>query len=402
VHGRPHQRLVGSLEAPAGLEEGCTPMPRPRKPARLFLRKRTGRPPVFVILDGSREISTGAGPEDIGRAEEALANYCADRHAPPSGATAPKALYIDEVMTIYLREHAQHSRSREWISHMATPILDWWSGKTLGNINDKTCGDYVRWRTGQPVKQLKTGKRSVSEQSARHELSVLSAAINYFNRSKYGPFDALPVVTLPPKAPPRDNYFLTRDQIAQRVRAARRKPEWRHVVRMLLAGFYTGTRPGATLQAKWMRSASGGWFDLEAGIFYRKPQERIETTKRQPKVRIHRKLMVHLRYWKAKDLAKGITNVVHYGGDPIKTKLRRSWDSVRIAAGHEQKDTPLILRHSCATWLMQRRVSLEETADFLGMTPQMLWETYKHHHPDWQAEPAQVMPKKPMNRSGTR
>jgi hypothetical protein len=84
---------------------------------------------------------------------------------------------------------------------MAEPIIGRWSGKTLGDINNKACGDYVRWRTAQPVKQLKTGKRTVSEQSARHELSVLSAAVNYFNGSQFGPLDALPVVTLPPKAP---------------------------------------------------------------------------------------------------------------------------------------------------------------------------------------------------------
>jgi integrase len=135
---------------------------------------------------------------------------------------------------------------------------------------------------------------------------------------------------------------------------------------MLLIGFYTGTRPGAILQGKWIQ------FDLDAGLFHRRQQERVETKKKQPVVRIHFKLMVHLRSWKARDLATGITNAVPYGGDPIKTKLRRSWESVRLAAGHERKDSPHILRHSCATSLMQCGIRLEDAADFLGTTPEIL------------------------------
>jgi hypothetical protein len=40
------------------------------------------------------------------------------------------------------------------------------------------------------------------------------------------------------------------------------------------------------------------------------------------------------------------------------------------------------LRHTAATWLMQRGVPIWEAAGFLGMSPEVLQETYGHHHPD--------------------
>ena len=47
--------------------------------------------------------------------------------------------------------------------------------------------------------------------------------------------------------------------------------------------------------------------------------------------------------------------------------------------------TPHILRHTCATWLMQSGVDLWDAEGFLGMTVKQLEETYGHHHPDYQA-----------------
>ncbi len=47
------------------------------------------------------------------------------------------------------------------------------------------------------------------------------------------------------------------------------------------------------------------------------------------------------------------------------------------------KVTPHTLRHTAATWLMQRGVPLWEAAGFLGMSAEVLLSTYDHHHPDF-------------------
>src|SRR4029434_3546284 len=43
--------------------------------------------------------------------------------------------------------------------------------------------------------------------------------------------------------------------------------------------------------------------------------------------------------------------------------------------------TPHTLRHTAATWLMQRGAPMWEAAGFLGMSEKTLRDTYGHHHP---------------------
>ena len=46
---------------------------------------------------------------------------------------------------------------------------------------------------------------------------------------------------------------------------------------------------------------------------------------------------------------------------------------------------PHVLRHTCATWLAQRRTPISEICALLGMTEEMFERVYGHHHPDYQA-----------------
>ena len=44
--------------------------------------------------------------------------------------------------------------------------------------------------------------------------------------------------------------------------------------------------------------------------------------------------------------------------------------------------TPHTLRHTAATWLMQKSADLWATAGYLGMSVEQLERTYGHHHGD--------------------
>jgi hypothetical protein len=47
------------------------------------------------------------------------------------------------------------------------------------------------------------------------------------------------------------------------------------------------------------------------------------------------------------------------------------------------RETPHTLRHTAATWLMHRGVPIWEAAGLLGMSPEVLQDTYGHHDPDY-------------------
>jgi integrase len=243
------------------------------------------------------------------------------------------------------------------------------------------------WRTRQTYRG-----RAISDQTARHDLKTLRTAINWYHR-EYGPLPSVPKVTLPAKAPQRKDYWLTRDEVAARIRAARKSARTAHVARVLLIGVYTGTRPGAILDLKWLATPSKGWFDLDQCVLHRRGPNARNSRKRQPAARIHTKLLPHLRRWRAQDLARGITSVIHYQCLPVK-KLRNSWKTVALLAGASRKDAPHITRHTAATWQMQAGTNLYEAAGYLGMSPETLWETYGHHHPDFQTEAASAVSKK--------
>ena len=365
---------------------------RRRLPPHLVLKERTrktgrrkgepGKRNVWIIRDGAHRQSTGCGEHDLEGAQQALSIYIAAKYLPPTG-LGPRLL-IDEVMAAYLKGRANTSPSRDWLVHTARPVLEWWTGKRVGDVTRTNCKAYVDWRTSQNIKRHPNSKKppvKVSDQTARHDLKTLRAALNWY-KSEHDPQLVVPTVTLPKKAPARKNYWLSRDEVARRLRLARKHGQTRHICRLLLIGVYSGTRPGAMLGLRWLPSPTSGWVDLESGTLHRAGTAERETNKRKPPVRIHAKLLPHLRRWHRHDTKHGITYVVHYLGAPIR-KLRRAWASV--GGGN---DGPHICRHTAATWLMQGRVDIYEAAGYLGMTPETLWSTYGHHHPDFQRSAA--------------
>ena len=305
-------------------------------------------------------------------------------------------------MATYLRDHAPTSRSRDWIGHMAEGVLQWWTGKPLSAVNAGNCRTYVAWRTAQRIKSAtKRPGRLVSDQTARHELKTLRAAIRFYH-ANHGPLTAVPIVTLPPRSPARSDYWWKRSEAAARIRAARSRPETHHLARIMLIGLYSGTRPGAIMRLRWLPSPEGGWIDVEEGVLHRRGESVVRSKKRQPPARLHKNLLLHARRWRQADLAKGIASVVHYQGAPIRTKVRRSWETVRKLAGHTRKDSPHVLRHTAATWFMQASINVAEVADYLGMSVKTLMDVYRHHHPDFQIEAAQATPGKRVIKGGSR
>jgi hypothetical protein len=76
-----------------------------------------------------------------------------------------------------------------------------------------------------------------------------------------------------------------------------------------------------------------------------------------------------MRRWKARKLIA--TCFVEFNGKPVSSVKKGFRSAVRLA-GLPGRVTPHTLRHTAATWLIQRGVPIWEAAGLLGMSPEVL------------------------------
>lgn len=334
-------------------------MPRKRKPARIYWRKpRPGREGAWVILDAGREIRTGAGSEQ--EATAALGEYLLTQNAPPDGPQRREGLTIDQALAFYADEHAATVSDPDRISYAIDALAGFWGSLPVSAVTGATCRRYAR-------------ERGVGDGTVRRELGVLRAALRHCEREGY--LVSAPPVTLPPMPAPKTRW-LTRDEVARMIRAARASRKTAHIARFILLGVYTGTRPGAILRLQWHPNTGGGHVDLDHGVLYRAPAAAVQSKKRQTPLRLPRQMVGHLRRWRSDG------HLIETKGGPV-LSVKRAWASVCKAAKIEGA-SPHSLRHTCATWLMQRGADRWDAAGFLGMTVETLERVYGHHHPDHQ------------------
>lgn len=388
-------------------------MSRQSKGARLWLEHRAYNPDGsirrhanWIIRDGARKIRTGCLGDDRQGAERALADYIARKYRlDRTGGRHPAEILVLDVLNIYLTDQAgRHTRPVETKQRVLT-LADFWQPYTLADVNGRRCREYVTWRTQQAVRSFtKNAARLVTEAAARRELEDLRAAINHHRRE--GLCSEIVSVVLPER-PVGRNVWLTRSEAARLVRAAWRARQvmrdkvtgrdvGRHIARFILIGLYTGTRHAAICGAALQPAIGRGHVDLERGVFYRRPQGVKETKKRQPPVRLSDRLLAHLRRWQRLGIATRAA--VEWNGQPVRS-VRRGFAAAVKAAGlpssGADKITPHVLRHTAATWAMQRGADLWATAGLLGMTVEMLQDRYGHHHPDFQREAANMLAGRP-------
>jgi hypothetical protein len=154
-------------------------MPRRSKGARLWLRKRWGRAAQWVILDHGSEIRTGASEHDLGAAENALAQYLANKRRPQFGDGHPSHVVIADVLAEYGENHGPTTRRADLIGSAIIKLVEFFGDKTLSAITSVTCHAYVRWRTQQVNARAKKNGKPITEATARRELVVLGAALRW-------------------------------------------------------------------------------------------------------------------------------------------------------------------------------------------------------------------------------
>lgn len=347
-------------------------MSQRRKPPRLYLRTDKGKR-VWIIRDGGKDIRTGCSEAETVGAENKLREYLAEKYEPKRGGSAA-SIKIADILLVYHDEKAdQTSEPKETKARIAR-LNEFFGEKLAMDIRGKLCRDFAEWR------------ETVS--GARRDLEVLRAAINYYH-GEYT-LDVVPKVTLPEKSLPRERW-LTRQEVAKLIRAARNTHRCDHIIRLLLVGVYSGTRLSAMLGLNWMPNINGGWVDLEKGVMYRKAMgERVAHNKRKTPAKIPPRLLTFLRYWYERDRKSNefaAQYVIHYFGEKL-IKPHKAFRAVRAKAGLGEDVTPHILRHTRATWLAHAGVDVQEAAASLGITSDEFERTYLHNAPDFQKSAA--------------
>jgi integrase len=358
-------------------------MPQRKKGPRLWLRERSGRPSVWVILDGAHEHSTGCTESQLegeGGAREKLRDYLVRTTKVNTNETDLSKILCADVLMLYsdfIPEDSPSIKTRRY--HIAN-LLPFWESKTLADVKGSTCRDYIKDRTGclkpitKPAHHETRRSRAVKPATARHELKTLQAAINHWHRES--PLKAVPKVTLP-KPGERRERVLERSEVARMLWAAR-KLKLPHVRRFIIVGLYTGTRHAAILHLRWMPSDAGGHIDLERQIIFRRGAKERETSKRRPPVRMAAPLAANLQRWAKTDAVLGANYVIHYNGTRI-LKMKRAWKSVVKAAGLGPDVTPHVLRHTCVSWNLWAGKTIWEVAGIVGADASTIDRIYGHH-----------------------
>jgi integrase len=189
-------------------------------------------------------------------------------------------------------------------------------------------------------------------------------------------------VTLPAK-PPSKERWLTKREASLLLRASRTEKARLYLPLFILLGLYIGRRKEAILSLRWPQ------VNLGAGLIDFEVAGRQRTNKKRGKVPIPRKLLSHLK--RARRRGSDLGYVLHINGEPI-GDIKKGFAAACRRAGIEGV-TPHTLRHTAATWLMQKGVDLWQASGFLAMSEKTLVEVYGHHHLEFMREAAEAIGK---------
>ena len=323
-------------------------------PRHKWLDKRGCYYIVWSENGRSRERSTGL--RDRPEAEKKLAEFILSRTA-TRGPRSPHDTLITEALVAYAKAH-QGRKSAVRIGYAVEPLTNFFANKFISEINEPLCRKYEKHR-----------KRSAG--TVRRELTVLRASANYMASTNQLTHKV--DVWLPPKTEPR-NIFLTRSEFARLLKQARKRPKSGRMLSLfMLICVYTGRRREAVLSLRWPA------INLSSGtIDFRRPNS-AENNKKRGVIKIHRKLLGHLRR-AHKNTNKPIGYVVSSNGHHVKD-LKESFQRAAELANLPARITPHVLKHTCATWMMEEGVSIWDAAQYLSTSVQTIEKVYAHHSP---------------------
>lgn len=374
-------------------------MPRENKGPQVWYRKDRKAWGVGEFVGGKRKwLISGLGSREDAQRELARIIIKQDRHTGPS---APDERLIGDVLASYQLEHGPQTLRPDNLINACERLSPFWGDMRVSSITKSECQRYADERREQ-FRQKKIDRygpkkviKPLSNATIRLELATLKAALNHDHAASRLLY--VPPIWLPGKPAARERW-LTMREAAKLIRAARALPTAKEYLPLfILLGLYTGARKEAILSLRWHQiDWAREQIDFRSG--------RNQTSKGRAIVPIPRRLLRELK--KAKKRGTDIGFVLHQrrrvsacSGSPSCPckkggKCEGSWLIERIAdvkksfssacdlAGIEGV-TPHTLRHTCASWMVQKGVPLFDVARYLGHTSTIMVEkTYGHMAPE--------------------
>ncbi len=299
------------------------------------------------------------GTDDRRQADRQLAAHIIAEPQDKTRPRDPSERLIAEVLTAYGEGRGVAVTDTERLGYAIKALIPFWGSLSVGDINETLCRAYC-------------SNRGKAANTVRRELTVLRAAVNFDYEN--GRLTRPVAVWLPERGESKDRW-LTRNEAASLLRAARRDPRSRwHLPLFIMLGLYTAARKEAILSLRWPQ------VDLVRGRIDLNPPGRERTSKGRPMIPIPRKLGLFLRY--ARRHGTDLGHVVTYQGAAV-ANIKHAFATACRNAGLENV-TPHTLRHTSATWMTAAGVPFPEIARYLGHSDSRTTEAiYAHHAADY-------------------
>ncbi|MER2268991.1 tyrosine-type recombinase/integrase [Methylobacterium oxalidis] len=316
--------------------------------------------PAYCIcwLEGRQVRRKSTGTDNLELAKKALkSHYLAEDNSDSQDVTR---VPVSEVVHAYYAQHGQHVPARKWLK---SAVGHW----------TRFYGEESVWaatripRIERFIDDLK--QRDLSPSSINAILSAGRAALNRawrrseISRQIYVP--SVKVTKVAPKGRP-----LSVDECAGWLDAS--APHFHALLFICLA---TGSRPEAVKELRWTQ------VDFEEGLLHLNHEDREQTTKHRPVVKMPPSLIAYLR-----QLGDESDFVVSFRGKPVNRYYTALGES-RMRAGLDGRVNLYSPRHTVARWMRKERVPFEELSGQLGHRVQgfAITEIYAAYSPDYQA-----------------
>jgi integrase len=281
---------------------------------------------------------------------------------------------LGEIIAYYSKEHLPTISSPLTAIKCFERLLPFWGDSKLAHVRKSKCLEYLAYRKDEFLAwQKANGYKSVrhlSDETVRRELEQLQAAIRYAHSDNI--INSFPSIWKPKKCKPKERW-LTGLEVAKLLSESKKLDQASEYLPLfILLALYTGARSNAVLTLRWPQiDFITGTIDFRAG--------QNSKTKGGAIIPIPKRLFRELKKARKRGSSSGF--VIHRDQQAIGS-IKNSFGTACKRAGLENV-TPHTLRHTAASWMVQKGVPIYDVAKYLGHSSiAMVEKTYGHMAPE--------------------